>query len=69
MHDPKRDPFFEGLKADLLDGLGSLDRGERVPLDEAIAHAHAAIDEVAKRRASERYKCYRTLLTPVIFSL
>ena len=38
MHDPQRDPFFEGLKADIQEGVDAIDRGETVPADEVWAH-------------------------------
>lgn len=50
----KGDPFFEQLKADILEGAAAADRGELIPLDQAIAHARAAIDKVAARRESEQ---------------
>jgi hypothetical protein len=38
MHDPQRDPFFEGLEADIKEGVDAIDRGETVPADEVWAH-------------------------------
>jgi hypothetical protein len=38
MHDPQRDPFFEGLKADIQEGVDAIDRGETVPAHEVWAH-------------------------------
>ena len=38
MHDPQRDPFFEGLKADIQEGVDAIDRGETIPADEVWVH-------------------------------
>lgn len=38
MHEPQRDPFFEGPKADIREGVDAIDRGETVPADEVWAH-------------------------------
>jgi hypothetical protein len=37
MHDPQRDPFFEGLKADIQEGVDAIDRGDTVQADEVWA--------------------------------
>jgi len=50
MYDPKGDPFFEQLKADVLEGFASAERGPCVPFEEAIANARAIIERVAAER-------------------
>ena len=37
MHDPKRDPFFEGLWADVQEGLDEANRGELLDGEEVFA--------------------------------
>lgn len=53
MHQPKNDPFFEELKADIQEALDEVRRGETVDEEQAFASAHAAIDRVARERAAE----------------
>jgi hypothetical protein len=38
MHEPQRDPFIEGLKADIQEGLDAIDRGETIPAADVWAH-------------------------------
>ncbi len=53
MYEPKSDPFFEKLKADVLEGAASLDRGEGIPAAEVYAKARALIDKIEKESAEE----------------
>ena len=53
MYEPKADPFFEQLKADLLEGAASLDRGEGIPAEAVYAKAYALIDKIEKERDEE----------------
>jgi predicted transcriptional regulator len=49
MHDPQRDPFYEGLRADILEGAADADRGDLVDLEEVIRELHdenASIAEI-----------------------
>ena len=50
MYDPKGDPFFEQLKADVLEGFASAERGPCITADESIAEARATIARVAAER-------------------
>ena len=50
MYEPKADPFFDQLKADVLEGAASLDRGEGIPADALYAKAYALIDKIEKER-------------------
>jgi predicted transcriptional regulator len=36
MHEPQRDPFYEGLRADILEGAADADRGDLVDLEDVI---------------------------------
>jgi hypothetical protein len=36
MHNPERDPFYEGLWADVRDGVEAVDRGELLDEDQAF---------------------------------
>ncbi len=50
MYEPKADPFFDQLKADVLEGAASLDRGEGIPAEAVYAKAYALIDKIEKER-------------------
>jgi hypothetical protein len=53
MYEPKSDPFFEQLKADVLEGAASLDRGEGIRAAEVYTKARALIDKIEKDRDEE----------------
>ena len=49
MNDPQRDPFFAGLRADILEGAADADRGDLVDLEDVIREfreENAAIAEI-----------------------
>jgi hypothetical protein len=47
MLDPKHNPFFEQLKADIHAGIEQADRGETIPLEDSLARARAAVLKIA----------------------
>jgi hypothetical protein len=47
MLDPKCNPFFEQLKADIHAGIEQADRGETLPLEDSLARARAAVLKIA----------------------
>jgi hypothetical protein len=54
MLDPKHNPFFEQLKADIQVGIEQADRGETMPLEESLARARAAVMKIADEHDAER---------------
>jgi len=50
MYDPKGDPFFEQLKADVLEGFASAENGVCVTAEESIAEARAIIERIRAER-------------------
>jgi hypothetical protein len=53
MCDPKANPFFDQLEADVHEGAASLDRGEAIPAYDVYARAYALIDKIEKERDEE----------------
>ncbi len=45
MYEPKGDPFFEQLKADIQEGIDSADRGELIAEEDVWRELHERIDE------------------------
>jgi len=50
MLQPKNDPFFEQLKADIQEGIDECDRGETVSEEEMWRELDAIIDEAKRNR-------------------
>jgi hypothetical protein len=40
MHDPQRDPFYAGLRADILEGNADADGGDLVDIEDVIREFH-----------------------------
>jgi predicted transcriptional regulator len=40
MHDPQRDPFYAGLRADILEGAADADGGDLVDIEDVIREFH-----------------------------
>jgi hypothetical protein len=53
MHEPQRDPFFEGLKADIQEGVDAIDRGETLPAAEVWAHFEKRVAALPKDATPE----------------
>ena len=54
MLDPKHNPFFEQLKADIQAGVEQADRGEMIPLEDSLARAHAAVLKIADEQDAQQ---------------
>jgi hypothetical protein len=54
VNQPKNDPFFEELKADIQEALDEVRRGETVDEDEVWKTVYATIERVKRRREVER---------------
>ncbi|MDQ2681783.1 MAG: hypothetical protein M3Y21_12325 [Candidatus Eremiobacteraeota bacterium] len=50
MFQPKGDPFFEQLKADIIEGLEEARLGKTTPLEEVRAHFHKRSKEGELKR-------------------
>lgn len=53
MMQPKGDPFFEQLKADIREALEEADQGLGVDADVVWAEMDALIDEIERRKAAD----------------
>jgi hypothetical protein len=49
MLQPKNDPFFEQLKADIQEGVDACDRGETYSAEEVFRGLYATLDEIVTR--------------------
>lgn len=59
MLDPKHNPFFEQLKADINAGVEQADRGETIPLEDSLARARAAVLKIANEHGTESTSQHR----------
>jgi hypothetical protein len=48
MQDPQRDPFYEGLRANILEGAADADRDDLVDIEDVIRELHYDNAETAK---------------------
>jgi hypothetical protein len=44
----KGDPFFEQLRADVLEGIAALDRGEGISIEQVQAHLEQTIIDIQR---------------------
>jgi hypothetical protein len=54
MLDPKHNPFFEQLKADIQAGVEQADRGETIPLEDSLARVRAAVLKIADEQDAQQ---------------
>jgi hypothetical protein len=52
--DPKHNPLFERLKADIDAGIEQADRGETIPLEDSLARARAAVLKIADEQDAQQ---------------
>ncbi len=54
MQQPKSDPFFEQLKADIQEGIDAGDRGETTAGEDVWRELHATVDEIERKRQRDQ---------------